>query len=58
MKTTEISCLCGAVKVRIKGEPVEQFYCHCDDCQAISGGAYVSVGSFHPLRWPWRKASR
>ncbi|SRR5712691_4277762 len=32
MKTTEISCLCGAVKVRIKGEPVEQFYCHCDDC--------------------------
>ena len=46
MKTTEISCLCGAVKVRIKGEPVEQFYCHCDDCQAISGGAYVSVAIF------------
>jgi hypothetical protein len=26
-----------------EGEPVEQFYCHCDDCQAISGGAYVGA---------------
>ena len=43
---SEISCLCGAVKVRIQGEPVEQFYCHCDDCQAASGGPYVAVAIY------------
>lgn len=42
----EIQCLCGAVKVAIDGEPIAQFYCHCDDCQAVSGGAYVAVAVF------------
>jgi hypothetical protein len=46
VKAIEISCLCGAVKVRINGEPVEQFYCHCDDCQAASGGPYVAVAVY------------
>lgn len=46
MKTTDISCLCGAIQVRISGEPVEQFYCHCDDCPAVSGGAYVGVAIY------------
>lgn len=45
-KSREISCLCGAVKVRIAGEALEQFYCHCDDCQAVSGGAYVGVAIY------------
>lgn len=44
--TTEISCLCGDVKVQIQGEPVTQFYCHCHDCQAASGGAYISVAIY------------
>lgn len=42
----EITCLCGAVALGIRGEPSQQFYCHCDDCQAVSGGAYVSVALF------------
>ncbi|MEL6138284.1 MAG: GFA family protein [Cyanobacteria bacterium J06628_6] len=46
MKTTEISCLCGAVRAQLKGEPIAQFYCHCDDCQATSGGAYVGVAVY------------
>ena len=41
-----VQCLCGAVKLAIDGEPLAQFYCHCDDCQAVSGGAYVSVAVF------------
>lgn len=45
-RTTEITCLCGAVAVRLRGEPVLQFCCHCDDCQAVSGGAYVAVALF------------
>ena len=44
--TTQIGCLCGAVALELRGEPVLQFYCHCDDCQAVSGGAYVAVAIF------------
>lgn len=43
---TQIQCLCGAVTVQIRGEPVEQFYCHCDDCRAAIGGAYVGVAIY------------
>lgn len=46
MREIEISCMCDAVRVRITDEPVEQFYCHCDDCQAGSGGAYIGVALF------------
>jgi hypothetical protein len=41
-----ISCLCGAVQVRLSGEAAVQFYCHCDDCQATSGGAYVALALY------------
>lgn len=46
MKAIKISCLCGAVKMQVNGAPVEQFYCHCDDCQAASGGPYVAVAVY------------
>ena len=46
MKTLDITCLCGAVHVQLSGEAAVQFYCHCDDCQATSGGAYVGVAVF------------
>ncbi len=35
------ACRCGAVEIEISGEPVAQFYCHCDDCQIVHGAAYV-----------------
>ena len=37
----EVACRCGAVRIEVKGEPLVQFYCHCDDCQAMHGAAYV-----------------
>jgi len=46
MVPTEVSCLCGAVRVRVEGEPMAQFYCHCDDCQAVHGAAYIGVAVF------------
>jgi hypothetical protein len=46
MSMTNTQCLCGAVKLQISGAPVAQFYCHCDDCQAITGGAYVPLALF------------
>jgi len=42
----EIACLCGAVRAELAGQPLVQFYCHCDDCQAVSGGAYVELAMF------------
>ena len=47
-----IRCLCGAVQATLTEQPLTQFYCHCDDCQAVSGGAYVALAMFplHALR--------
>ncbi|MFT4047173.1 MAG: GFA family protein [Solimonas sp.] len=39
---SEIECLCSAAVVQLSGEPVVQVYCHCDDCQAAHGAAYVA----------------
>jgi hypothetical protein len=41
MKTLTLPCRCGAVELTVRGEPLVQMYCHCDDCQAVHGGAYV-----------------
>ena len=46
MNTFNITCLCGSVQLRLSGEPAAQFYCHCDDCQATSGGADISVAVY------------
>lgn len=32
------NCFCGAVQVRVEGEPVGQGYCHCGSCRSWSGG--------------------
>jgi hypothetical protein len=29
------------VQFSVRGEPLAQFYCHCDDCQVAHGAAYV-----------------
>jgi hypothetical protein len=64
----EIACLCGDVRLRVEGEPEIAFYCHCDDCQAVSGAAYVSVALFPAsaltvlqgklATWTWRVLPR
>jgi hypothetical protein len=40
-ETFTIQCRCGAVAVEVNGEPIVQMFCHCDDCQAVHGAAYV-----------------
>jgi hypothetical protein len=42
----EIGCKCGAIRVELAGVPVAQFYCHCDDCQAVHGAGYVAVAMY------------
>lgn len=46
MNTVRVQCLCGSAQLELQGDPVSQFYCHCDDCQAIHGAACVGVALF------------
>ncbi len=39
--TLSVHCPCGAVEIELIGEPMAQFFCHCDDCQMVHGAAYV-----------------
>jgi hypothetical protein len=34
-------CACGAVRYRLSEDPLELHACHCTDCQAITGSAFV-----------------
>jgi len=43
---TKIQCRCGATELEISADPIVQFYCHCDDCQAVHGGAYAPESVF------------
>lgn len=38
---TRVQCRCGAVEIELSAPPIAQFFCHCDDCQAMHGAAYV-----------------
>jgi hypothetical protein len=44
--TFEGACFCGAVGLRIVGEPVEMGYCHCESCRIHSGAPVVSFALF------------
>jgi hypothetical protein len=63
-----IECRCGAVAIEISGEPIAQFFCHCDDCQAVHGAAYAPESAYpaeavrvtrgEPLTWRLKKNPR
>ncbi len=63
-----VTCRCGAVEIDVVGEPSAQFYCHCDDCQAIHGAAYapeavypaeaVTVVAGQPASWTLKRNPR
>ncbi len=40
-------CLCGAVRYRVRGEPVHIGRCHCADCRKESGSAFTVYA-----QWP------
>jgi hypothetical protein len=68
MNILEVKCLCGATKLHLSGEPGQQFYCHCDGCQAVAGGAYVKYAMYpanamkvvqgEPIRWKFKNTPR
>lgn len=46
MEPMTLSCRCGTVRLRIDAAPVAQFYCHCNDCRAVTGGAFAPIALF------------
>jgi hypothetical protein len=38
----KLTCPCGAVEITVRGIPVAQFYCHCDDCRTMTSGAFAA----------------
>ena len=36
----EGGCVCGAIRYRVKGEPLRAYVCHCTFCQRFTGSAF------------------
>ncbi len=51
--TLKGSCLCGAVKYEVSGEPTRFLHCHCSRCRKASGTGHGSNLFVQPgtLRW-------
>mgnify|MGYP006415050635 FL=1 len=48
-------CLCGAVRFKARGEPVNSSHCHCDMCRRASGAPVVTFIGFPIEAVAWTK---
>ena len=46
MSDLTVACLCGSLQLRVSAAPLAGFYCHCADCRAAHGAAYVGVALY------------
>ena len=44
-------CLCGQVRVSVRGEPLRVGICHCTDCRQESGSAFTFYGIWPALQF-------
>ncbi|MFO1067914.1 MAG: GFA family protein [Geminicoccaceae bacterium] len=51
----EGGCLCGAVRYRVDGPPVDAGYCHCRLCQRSAGAPAVPWGTWREEAFAWTK---
>src|SRR5262245_28268844 len=47
------SCLCGAVKYEVSGEPTRFFHCHCSRCRKSTGTGHASNLFLQPAVLKW-----
>ena len=47
------SCLCGAVRYEVTGEPKRFYHCHCSRCRKVTGTGHASNMFVQPgaLKW-------
>ena len=43
-----VGCDCGAVTIKLRGEPRVRGYCHCNDCRDLLKIPYHSVTAWEP----------
>jgi len=46
MEVRQGACLCGAMRYRVRGEPMRAYVCHCTFCQRRTGGAFAVIAWF------------
>jgi len=42
----EGGCVCGAIRYRVKGNPLLEYVCHCTFCQRFTGSAFSTLLRF------------
>jgi hypothetical protein len=47
------SCLCGAVKYEVSGEPTRFYHCHCTRCRKATGTGHASNLFLQPGTLAW-----
>ena len=47
-KTHRGKCFCGAVEIRVTGEPAAMGYCHCGSCRSWSAGPVNAFSLWQP----------
>ncbi len=51
--TVKGSCLCGAVKYQVTGEPQRFYYCYCSRCRKVTGTEHASNLFLQPAALKW-----
>ncbi|KAH9919991.1 Mss4-like protein [Epithele typhae] len=50
------SCFCGAVSYTVAGKPLLSAFCHCTNCQRLSGCPFVHTVHFLASAFAWTHA--
>lgn len=51
------SCLCGAVKYEVSGDPKRFYHCHCSRCRKVTGTGHASNLFLQPAALEWLRGA-